>query len=107
MVVMDLDKIKIRLKKAKLLTTNHVTASGIRDDFNKNNMPFFYHSYDAQRAFMAVPPSLLRDLATKAGEDKFASEIGEKMTEIEQEKEKIINDLKKQAKAKFGTKKKS
>lgn len=102
-----LQKIIIKSQKATDLnkSKNRTTASGIKNDFDNGIFPMFYHTYDTTKSFVAVPPEWLKELATKAGENKFASEIGEKMSEVELEKEKIYNSLKLQAKDRSGTNK--
>ncbi|HUQ85340.1 MAG TPA: hypothetical protein VM077_03360 [Candidatus Limnocylindrales bacterium] len=90
-------KLTIELKKATDLTSPKIktTASGIRNDFLNNTYPLFFHSYNPQNSFIAVPPEWLSELATKAGEKEFAIELDNKIQESYRAKANIIRGLKK------------
>lgn len=104
---MDIKELQIKLEKARTLTDNKTTASGIKESFDKNVLPMFYHTYNPEKSFLAVPPELLMELAEKAGEDRLVTVIGENVAFANTQKQAVIKGLQMQAKAKFGTKKKS
>lgn len=70
------------------------TASGIRNDFEHGELPFYYHSYKPENSFVAVPPELLKELATRANEMGLVKKLDEKIETTHAEKAKIINKIK-------------
>lgn len=85
----------IELKKASELSNPKVrtTASGIRTDFNNRILPYYYHAYNPDNSFIAVPPELLVQLAEKANEQELADNIRTKIDISKSEKTKIIRKL--------------
>lgn len=88
------------------LIRTKTTASGIRNDFNEGYLPFFYHSYNPRKSFVAVPPELLEQLATKAGEIKLAEELRKQIEEAKNAKKRIIKTIKEKAKKRLAQAKK-
>lgn len=102
-----MSKLKIIPRKASDITKEKITASGIRNDFfNEDEYPLFYHAYNPQNSFIAVPPEWLKELAEKAKDLSLAKIIEESIQNIQGEKERIIEDLRNQTKARLNAKNK-
>jgi tRNA G46 methylase TrmB len=93
---MQRGKYHIELRKASDLFNSKTTTSGIEAGFEKGEMSMFYHSYNPEKAFIAVPPELLRELADKANDQGLVVEIDNGLKNANNEKQIIIEDLKKQ-----------
>jgi hypothetical protein len=83
----------IELRKASDLFSSRTTTSGIGAGFEKDKYPMFYHSYNPEKAFIAVSPELLRNLAEKANEIGLVVEIDNGLKKAKNEKQMIIENL--------------
>lgn len=101
---MSSKKIKIKLHRATDLIREKTTASGISSNFEEDIYPMFYHSYRPKKSFVAVPPDWLKDIAERAGELGLATELKEKIETAKQEKNKIIESIKKITKKRLANK---
>jgi len=86
-------KIKIELRKATELAGTRTTVSSIRQDFENNTFPFFYHSYNPNNSFVAVPAEWLKELAENANDFNLANEIENQIQKTKGAKEDIIKRI--------------
>lgn len=84
----------IQLRKASELTSS-TTTSGIASDFSNNSFPLFYHTYDPNNSFVAVPPELLKQLAEEAGKIQLSNELDKKIAQVKKAKGLVIENLRK------------
>lgn len=91
---------RIELKPASDLLKGRTTVSGVATDLSNHKLPIFYHSYDPQSSFVAVPPDWLEDLLKKAGEKELKIELNQRIQEIQGKKEEIKGKIKKSLAAK-------
>lgn len=89
---------KIKLKKASLLFEAKTTTSGVRSDFENGYLPLFFNSYHPEKSFVAVPPEILRSLAYASGEEALARQIDHSIEEINGEKGRIIEQIRRTTK---------
>lgn len=90
----EMADIIIELKKATILINSKTTASGIANDLNNKRYPYFYHSYNPDNAFIAVPPDWLARLAEQAGEIEFAEKVKQNIETVKGAKGVIIELIK-------------
>lgn len=76
---------KVNLKKASQLFTQRISTTTIISEFKNNEFPLFYNSYHPGKAFVAVPPALLIELAKLSGNEQLAEVVSQAVADINQE----------------------
>lgn len=94
----------IKTKTATYLLETKTTTSGIRGEFAKGRLLLFYHSYNPNNSFLAVPPELLLNLARKAGAVRLANGLERAIEETKGAKEKIIERIREKTRQRLAKK---